>query len=158
MTIALVFFLYGLAFYSMGLAVLLEGGRASDVRLRHALRPLAAFGFLHGFNEWLEMFAIMGHLPAQGPALMAWLAFRLAVLAFSFLSLGAFGASLMAPDVRLRRLSLLVPLVLAAGGGFGLMAIRGRSAPAADLLVVAEVWTGSTRAIPASLLRAQGSL
>ena len=155
-TSALVFFLYGLAFYSMGLAILLEGGRASDARLRHALRPLAAFGFLHGFNEWLEMFAIMGHLPAQGPVLMAWQAFRLAVLAFSFLSLGAFGASLMAPDVRLRRLSLLVPLILAAVWGFGLMAIRGRFGPTDDLLVVADVWTRYSLAIPASLLASAG--
>jgi signal transduction histidine kinase len=155
-TIALVFFLYGLAFFSMGLAILLEGGRASDPPLRHALRPLAAFGFLHGFNEWLEMFAIMGHLPAQGPPLLAWQAFRLAVLAFSFLSLAAFGASLMAPDVRLRRLSLLVPLVLAAVWGFGLMAIRGRYGSSDDLLVVADVWTRYSLAIPGSLLASAG--
>jgi signal transduction histidine kinase len=153
---SLVFFLYGLAFFSMGLAILLEGGRASDVRLRHALRPLAAFGFLHGFNEWLEMFSIMGHLPAQDPAWVAWQAFRLAILAFSFLSLAAFGSSLMAPDDRMRRLSLLVPLILAALWGFGLMVIRGRAGPGDDLLVVADVWTRYSLAVPSSLLAAAG--
>ena len=152
----LVFFLYGLAFYSMGLAILLEGGRASDSRLRHALRPLAAFGLLHGFNEWLEMFAIMGHLPGDDPAWIAWHAFRLAILAFSFLSLAAFGSSLMAPDDRLRRLSLLVPLVLAALWGFGLMVIRGRADPGDDLLVIADIWTRYSLAIPSSLLAAAG--
>jgi signal transduction histidine kinase len=154
-TIALVFFFYGLAFYSMGLAILLEGGRASDSRLRHALRPLAAFGFLHGFNEWLEMFAIMRHLP-DGPLLIGWQAFRLAILAFSFLSLAAFGASLMAPDLRLRRLSLLVPLILAAIWGFGLMVIRGRYGTSGELLIVADVWTRYSLAIPASLLASAG--
>lgn len=155
-TITLVYFFYGLAFYSMGLAILLEGGRASDLRLRHALRPLAAFGLLHGFNEWLEMFGLMGHFPVQGPFGTAWQAFRLAVLAFSFLSLAAFGASLIAPDDRLRRISLLVPLLLAAVWGFGLMAIRGRPWPSDDLLVVADVWTRYSLAIPASLLASGG--
>jgi signal transduction histidine kinase len=155
-TIALVFFFYGLAFYSMGLAILLEGGRGTDPRLRHALRPLAAFGLLHGFNEWLEMFVILELLPFQQEALAGWQAFRLALLAFSFLSLAAFGASLLAPDERRRRLSLLVPLVLAAVWGFGLMAMRGRYALEAGLLAVADVWTRYSLAIPSSLLASAG--
>ena len=40
----------------MALAISIEIGRCSDVRLRQALLPLAAFGFLHGGHEWLEMF------------------------------------------------------------------------------------------------------
>ena len=51
-----IYFFYGLAFFSMGLLVMLEGGRSSDARLRRALRPLAAFGLIHAANEWLEMF------------------------------------------------------------------------------------------------------
>jgi signal transduction histidine kinase len=102
------------------------------------------------------MFALMGHLPLQEPAWVAWQAFRLAILAFSFLSLAAFGASLMAPDDRLRRLSLLVPLLMAALWGFGLMAIRGRAGPEDNLLVVADVWTRYSLAIPSSLLAAAG--
>ena len=154
-TIALVFFFYGLAFFSMGLAILLEGGRGTEARLRHALRPLAAFGFLHGFNEWLEMFVILELLPLQQEAMAGWQAFRLALLAFSFLSLAAFGASLMAPDERRRRLSLLVPLALAALWGFGLMAMRGRFG-LERLLVVADVWTRYSLAIPSSLLASAG--
>jgi signal transduction histidine kinase len=155
-TIALVFFFYGLAFYSMGLAILLERGRGTDARLRHALRPLAAFGFLHGFNEWLEMFAVLGILPGFQHATIAWDALRLAILAFSFLSLGAFGASLLAPDERLRRLSLLVPLILAAVWGFGLFIIRGNYALGDSLVVVADVWTRYSLAITGSLLASAG--
>ena len=51
-----IYFFYGLSFFSMGLLVALEGGRASDLRLRRALRPLAGFGILHAIHEWLEMF------------------------------------------------------------------------------------------------------
>ena len=54
-----IFFFYGLAFFSMGLLVMLEGGRASDPGLRKALRPLAAFGLLHAAHEWVEMYEII---------------------------------------------------------------------------------------------------
>ncbi|HSR47172.1 MAG TPA: sensor histidine kinase [Anaerolineales bacterium] len=155
-TIALVFFFYGLAFFSMGLGILLERGRGTDARLRHALRPLAAFGFLHGFNEWLEMFVILGILPGFDQAEVAWEALRLAILAFSFLSLAAFGASLLAPDERRRRLSLLVPLLLAATWGFGLLVLRGRYPAGGGLVVVADVWTRYSLAIPGSLLASAG--
>jgi hypothetical protein len=52
----LIFFIYGLAFFSMGLAITLEANRGSDARLRHGLRALAIFGLLHGIHEWVEMF------------------------------------------------------------------------------------------------------
>jgi len=63
--IIVVYFFYGLVFFSMGLLIMLEGNRASDLRLRKALRPLAGFGIVHGFHEWVEMFEqmenLMGH-------------------------------------------------------------------------------------------------
>ncbi|NCP86899.1 hypothetical protein GW829_05945 [bacterium] len=46
--LVLIYFFYGLAFFSMGLQVALEGGKTTDQRLRHALRPLVAFGIIHG--------------------------------------------------------------------------------------------------------------
>jgi hypothetical protein len=61
--VAQVYFIYGLAFFSMGLAILLERGRASDPRLSQALRLLAFFGW-HGGHEWLEMFRGWGCCPA----------------------------------------------------------------------------------------------
>ncbi|HLF91608.1 MAG TPA: hypothetical protein VI451_21875, partial [Anaerolineales bacterium] len=89
----LIFFLYGLAFFSMGLIVALESGRTTDERLRTALRPLAAFGILHGIHEWLEVFLMLDALPFTKEANLLYEALRLALLAFSFLSLSAFGAS-----------------------------------------------------------------
>jgi len=154
--IVIVFFFYGLAFYSMGLAILLEGGRGSDPRLRHALRPLAAFGLLHGANEWLEMFVILGVLPLQVQFGIVWEAIRLAVLSFSFLSLAAFGSSLLAADERVRRLSLLVPLLLAAAWGFGLLALRGEYGVGEVMVPLTDVWTRYSLAIPASVLASAG--
>ena len=46
--IVVIFFFYGLAFYSLGLALLIESGRASELRLARSMRLLAGFGLLHG--------------------------------------------------------------------------------------------------------------
>jgi len=151
---ALVFFIYGLSFFSMGLIVMLEGGRGSDKRLRHALRPLAAFGLIHGFHEWQEMFSILNLLPESVDIL--WEGLRLATLAFSFLSLTAFGASLLSPNDRIRRLSLLAPLVQAAIWVIGLLIMRGVYTLDTGLLDVADVWSRYILGIPAAIVASIG--
>src|SRR5512147_579009 len=108
--IVLVYFAYGLAFFSMGLLVALEGGRSSDIRLRKALRPLAGFGIVHAIHEWIEMFDLMGHFHSQP---LYW-ATSLSFLAFSYISLAAFGSFLLAKTEVSRRLILLIPIGLEA--------------------------------------------
>lgn len=153
--IALIFFFYGLAFFSMGLAILLEYSKCSDERLRHALRPLAAFGFIHGAHEWFEMFIISGMINLDTESAVLFEGVRLFLLAFSFLSLAAFGSSLMAPDERWRRLSLLLPLVLSAVWAFGLMILRGEYGQP-TIFAVADVWSRYVLAIPAALIASAG--
>ncbi len=154
--LSLVSFIYGLAFFSMGLAITLEGGRGADTRLRHALRPLAAFGFVHGAHEWLEMLQGLNLLPGQATVPLAWEALRLAILSFSFLSLAAFGSSLLAPTAQFRRLSLIVPLSQAAIWGIGLFVMRGRYTLENGLWEAAHAWTRYVLAIPAALLASAG--
>ncbi|MER3458237.1 MAG: hypothetical protein C4309_06075, partial [Chloroflexota bacterium] len=154
--ITFIFFLYGLAFFSMGLVVALEGGRASDARLRHALRPLAGFGLIHAAHEWLEMFQILELLPLQSAEPLLWQSIRLAILAFSFLSLSAFGASLLAPNERIRRVSLLFPLVLSAVWEFGLLSLRSRFSLESGLWDIADAWTRYVLGIPAALAASAG--
>ena len=155
-TLAFIFFVYGLAFFSMGLLIILEVSRGPEARLRHALRPLAGFGLIHAAHEWLDMFKVMGHLPGQGYALLAWETLRLALLAFSFISLGAFGASLLSRSDRIRRLSLLIPLIMTAVWGFGVLYFRGQFGGEQELWAVAEVWTRYVLGIPAALLASAG--
>ena len=89
-----IYFFYGLAFFSMGLMVAIEGGRSTDARLRMALRPLAAFGIVHAIHEWLEMSArIIGFSSHSEPQIFS--VIKLILLAFSFLSLAAFGGYLL---------------------------------------------------------------
>jgi signal transduction histidine kinase len=149
--IVLVYFAYGLAFFSMGLLVALEGGRSSDIRLRKALRPLAGFGIIHAVHEWIEMFGLMGHV--QNDTFYS--AASLAILAFSFISLAAFGSFLLAYTEVSRRLILLIPITLEAIWVFGLYNFRDVYAGEA-LWSIADTWTRYTLAIPAALLTAIG--
>lgn len=149
-----IYFFYGLAFFSMGLLVMLEGGRSTDARLRRALRPLAAFGLVHATNEWMEMFDVISR---QGGGITPdWLSgIRLAMLAFSFISLAAFGSYLMAVSQKAWRLILIVPLGLEGVWVFGLIILKG-TYPLPILWSVADVWTRYSLAAPAALLAAIG--
>ena len=146
-----VYFLYGLAFFSMGLLVALEGGRSSDIRLRKALRPLAGFGILHAIHEWIEMFALMG---AVENVSILW-AIKLSILAFSFISLAAFGSFLLANTEITRRVILLIPISLETIWVFGLYNFLGQYTEIA-LWEVVDVWTRYTLAIPSALLTSIG--
>lgn len=96
--IVVIYFVYGLAYFSMGLAIWLVSTRfrTSEFRLAYALLPLAAFGILHGLHEWFEMFEL---LDASGAAaLPGWLLLpevSLVHLVLSFLLLVLFGVRLL---------------------------------------------------------------
>jgi len=149
-----IYFIYGLAFFSMALLVAIEGGRASDIRLRRALPPLAGFGLVHAAHEWMEMYVLMGH-PISNLELSIMWGVQLATLAFSFISLAAFGSFLLADSEITRRLILLIPIGLQAVWVFGLYNFSGQYT-GQTLWDVADVWTRYTLAIPASLLTAIG--
>lgn len=151
----IIYFFYGLAFFSMGLVVALEGGRASDIRLRTALRPLAGFGLIHSVNEWMEMFERIMEMTGQPIRCEFFFVTRLAILAFSFISLAAFGSFLITQTESNQRFSLIVPIFLEAVWVFGLMVLYGRY-PLSQMWDVADVWTRYSLAIPASALAAVG--
>jgi signal transduction histidine kinase len=93
----IVFFIYGLAFFSMGLAMLLESRRAPLLAEARILHPLAFFGFVHGIHEWLEMYLHIRQwfdLPLL--AVTPWL--RLTLLVFSFSALIFFGIQTFLPS------------------------------------------------------------
>ncbi len=151
--LTVIYFFYGLAFFSMGLLVAMEGGRSTDARLRMALRPLAAFGIVHAFHEWLGMFKLMGHFD---PILSVFASVvALIFLAFSFLSLAAFGSYLVLGSESTWRVSLIIPLALEAIWVYGLVTFKSHYLQN-DLPAIADVWTRYSIAIPAGLLAAAG--
>ncbi len=96
--IIIIFFFYGLAFYSLGLALLVESGRASELGFARSMRLLAGFGLLHGIHEWIDMVerGLGLYYNATCPQPLCWV--RLAILVTSFLALLAFGEHLLARE------------------------------------------------------------
>ncbi|RJQ55034.1 MAG: GAF domain-containing protein [Nitrospiraceae bacterium] len=84
----IVFFIYGVAFMAMGVAILTQPREASGFRLANIFWLLALFGLVHGLNEFLDMWAIIkGRHPALD--LVRWFA-----LVISYIFLFEFGRRL----------------------------------------------------------------
>jgi signal transduction histidine kinase len=102
----LVYFIYGLSFWAMGLALLLETGRSPALAELQSLRSLAAFGLIHGTHEWLESYILQAQ--AVGTPIPVWLPWvRLVFLVTSFLCLFLYAyltLRLISPKYRSRQL------------------------------------------------------
>jgi signal transduction histidine kinase len=103
----LIFFVYGLIFFVLGLAIVLQTRRSSRLELARSLRWLALFAFLHAFNEWGDLF-----IPIQSPHLRSGvidilLAAQLLLLGASFAFLFEFGVVLLSQAGNARRLHAL---------------------------------------------------
>lgn len=93
----IIFFFYGLAFFSMGLALFVESDRASELGFARSMRLLSGFGFLHGIHEWLDMTAQGVYYYHNQQPLYDWLLWlKLAILVTSFVALLLFGEQLLA--------------------------------------------------------------
>lgn len=85
----LVYFVYGLAFFTLGMTLAVESGRFPALADAQELLPLAIFGLIHGAHEWLEAYLMQAE--TYGAPLPGWLPwFRLIMLATSFLFLTIF--------------------------------------------------------------------
>jgi len=152
-----VFFFYGLAFFSMGLAVLLEVSHSSELDFAQSLKFLAGFGLVHGSHEWFEMGLII-RSSLTGEAEADWVYYlRLLLLGISFLLLVAFGARLIIGPGKPR---LILLIILAAIGlwGIGLILILSGDPITRAQLVAADVYTRYSLAIPGVALTTWGLL
>lgn len=105
--IVLIFFIYGLAFFSMGIALSLETTRAPRLAERRVLQPLAVFGLLHGMHEWIEILLLQGvWLGVPFPEYLDWM--RYALLVFSFVPLVYFGLLMLIGPEKGGRLPLAI--------------------------------------------------
>jgi signal transduction histidine kinase len=151
--IVFVYFFYGLAFFAMGLVVILESARTSEFRFARALPALAAFGFLHGTHEWFEMFQIFAAHEGGRAAGTPEEVVRITLLVTSFLCLTAFGIRLLPdadrqPGVSAWRLAGVALIYLA---GVLLIGWRWRPSPA-DWLAATDVLARYSLGLPSSLL------
>jgi signal transduction histidine kinase len=122
--IIVIYFFYGLAFYSLGLALLVESGRASELGFARSMRLLAGFGLLHSLHEWIDMLerGLQAYYDGALPLWLQWL--RLAILVTSFLALLAFGEHLLSRERNGRSPSW--HLTLAAAGWYTISCIAAR--------------------------------
>jgi signal transduction histidine kinase len=158
-----VFFVYGLGFFSLGLAILLELGRPcwnnaeNDTEFAQALPPLAAFGLIHGLHEWFEMFLAMGDGDSLAKAATepSWISFiRLTLLVTSFLCLLGFGLQVSAITTRKSLLIVLASALSLWLIGIGL--INQWSVESLAGFQAADVFTRYSLAIPSACLAAYG--
>lgn len=149
--IIIVYFFYGLSFFVMGLAVLLEFGHSSKLDFARALRPLIGFGLIHGSHEWFEMFMLIRE-QASEPLTASWvLPVRLSALAASFLCLIAFGARLISgpgkPKLYIGMLSTITAIWI-----IGLLGVLFNESTSQIRGVAADVYTRYALAIPGGFL------
>lgn len=154
MDLIIVYFIYGLSFFSMGLAVLLEVNHSSRLDYARAVYPLGWFGLVHGIHEWLEMFIII-YPDIQHTVIYHYIGpIRIGLLVVSFLFLLAFGARLVfgADDKTAQwRLFLSVSGIWLAGC-IWVFATH----PADSALISLDVYTRYALAIPGAALTAWG--
>lgn len=96
LTTVIIYFIYGLAFFSMGLAVALEVGRSPSLGDARVLRPLAVFGLVHGIHEWYELILLQAEWQQISLPIALYL-IRLSLLSVSFISLLAYGIQVIRP-------------------------------------------------------------
>ena len=105
----IVFFSYGLAFFVMGIALLLETSRSPSLVEMRLLCPLAVFGILHGLHEWFELFLQQASwMETQVTEIVS--TTRLVLLAISFLSLALYGIQASRLQKRETLLRLKLPI------------------------------------------------
>lgn len=86
-----VFFVYGLAFFVLGMAIFLCPKKDSAFKLASDLWLISAFGILHGLNEWIDMFILI-QKPMDSIAVKI---LRVIILPVSFLFLVQFGVKII---------------------------------------------------------------
>ena len=153
--IILIYFIYGLSFFSMGLAVMLEMSHNSQLEFAQALRPLAWFGLIHGGHEWFEMFLLINPSFAGDPA-NSWVSpLRIVLLASSFLMFITFGARLIAgttrPSLRWGMMFAVVTIWV-----IGLFELIVAPLEQGDFMVAVDVYTRYSLAIPGAALTVWG--
>ena len=93
----LIYFVYGLSFFVLGLAIALQSRQSSRLDLARAVTWLAAFGLAHGFHEWGDYFIPIQAAYLSEGAVQALHGLRLLLLGVSFAFLVEFGARLLRP-------------------------------------------------------------
>lgn len=152
--IPLAYFISGLAYFSLGVAVYLEARRGSKLRPKNQLLWLAGFGVTQGVVEWLDLFMWM---PLGDPIVRILSMVHSVLLPLSALLLMRFGIVLLVKKERalpawltLAPLALLVPVSILAA--YAIIVATTVSSGA----IMTDVWSRYLLVTPASVMAALG--
>lgn len=153
----IILFVYGQVFFILGLAIIWQSRRHSQLDLARSLGWLGIFGLTHGLHEWGDIF-----IPIQAEYLsQPWIeSLRLAqvfLLAFSFACLFQFGAETLHPLYpRLRRIQVVPAGLLLVWTIALLWASEVHRRDASSLVLYANVWGRYLLGFPGALIAALG--
>ena len=105
-----IWFIYGLAFFALGLVIITYPKKPSMFDLANHLWLIAGFGLLHGTNEWIDMFIGIGE-PFPASVLKV---IRLITLSGSFLFLLRFGTKVIVETKKKFHFLEMLPVALFA--------------------------------------------
>jgi signal transduction histidine kinase len=108
---SIVYFVYGGAFFVLGLAIAIRSRKHSELAGARHLWLLATFGVVHGIYEWGSVFIPIQAAYVSANAVNALLILQFIVEVVSFLALFQFGVELVASSTR-KRSWRFVPLVM----------------------------------------------
>lgn len=151
--IIVVFFFYGLAFFVMGIALIFASRQTSEFKFVRAIRPLAAFGILHGVHEWIEMFQKITTLTSgYVPSIFEEVS-RLVILLLSFVMLLAFGVLLLSSEKSSwwQKFGAIGGMVVLLAVGLVVVTVAFRS-PIGELIGLVDVLMRYSLGIPGALL------
>ena len=135
----LVFFINGLAFFVMGLAITLETRRPSKLKLAESLWLLAVFAFLRSLANWTEMFLLIQGQATPASDNLPLQTAKVLLLPLSCIFLLQFGTKTISAATQRYRWLRWIHLVLTSFWLLVLIATYSPSMASADWLLTAEV-------------------
>lgn len=153
----LVFFVYGLAFFAMGLAIAMEARPFRGLRLARYLPYLAAFGILHAAVEWADMLLLIESASPPVVDMDVVRMFRTIMLGVSTGALVQFGAGLLFNREGRSRWLLSIPGILGLAW-FSSLFLLASLYPwgSRQWLVHADVWARYLLYLPGSVMAGFG--
>jgi signal transduction histidine kinase len=149
----LIYFVNGLAFFTLGLAVALEARRTSEIPLSRHLLWLAGFGLLQSVDNWIDLFLVVSPPPQLYDFLTT---AQIIVTPLSGLLLVRFGIGLVGEAgplpawLDLTSVLLIVPAALL----FSYAVILAATVESKELAI--EVWSRYLLYVPGGVLSAFG--
>jgi len=153
----ILYFVYGLVFFTTGLVTALLWRRQSNLELAQPLPWVAAFGIAHGLNEWGYIFIPLQALYLDEPVVRLMIITHLLLLAASFFFLFQFGVELLLPLLPGHRWLRILPGALLLLWALAVFLRGALTQESLNVLVaIGDSWSRYLLAFPGALLSSIG--